>query len=83
MSKLFIGTLGWIYGHWDGVFYPEDLPYKELSDLARQIKKFIRQKRDVYVYFNNDAYDYAIENAKYLVKILKERRWDVPKAHTD
>ena len=29
MSKLFIGTSGWIYGHWTGIFYPEDLPSKE------------------------------------------------------
>jgi uncharacterized protein YecE (DUF72 family) len=29
MSKLFIGTSGWIYGHWEGIFYPEDLPSKD------------------------------------------------------
>ncbi|MCD6500592.1 DUF72 domain-containing protein [bacterium] len=29
MSKLFIGTSGWIYGHWDGIFYPKDLPSKD------------------------------------------------------
>ncbi len=26
--KLFIGTSGWVYGHWEGIFYPEDLPSK-------------------------------------------------------
>jgi uncharacterized protein YecE (DUF72 family) len=28
-GKLFIGTSGWVYGHWDGIFYPEDLPSKD------------------------------------------------------
>ena len=27
--KLFIGTSGWVYGHWDGIFYPENLPSKD------------------------------------------------------
>jgi len=29
MGKLFIGTSGWVYGHWEGIFYPEDLASKE------------------------------------------------------
>jgi len=29
LKKLFIGTSGWVYGHWDGIFYPEDLPSKD------------------------------------------------------
>jgi len=28
-GKLFIGTSGWAYGHWDGIFYPKDLPVKD------------------------------------------------------
>jgi uncharacterized protein YecE (DUF72 family) len=28
MSKLFIGTSGWNYPHWEGVFYPEGLSQK-------------------------------------------------------
>lgn len=26
MTKFFIGTSGWFYSHWKGVFYPQDLP---------------------------------------------------------
>ncbi|MCS7253431.1 MAG: DUF72 domain-containing protein [Armatimonadota bacterium] len=26
MPKLFIGTSGWVYQHWRGLFYPSDLP---------------------------------------------------------
>ena len=29
MSKLYIGTSGWVYSHWKGIFYPEDLPSAE------------------------------------------------------
>jgi len=29
MAKLFIGTSGWVYGHWTGIFYPENLPSKD------------------------------------------------------
>lgn len=29
MSKVYIGTSGWQYEHWKGVFYPPDLPQKE------------------------------------------------------
>lgn len=29
MATLYIGTSGWHYAHWRGVFYPEDLPPQE------------------------------------------------------
>jgi uncharacterized protein YecE (DUF72 family) len=29
MSNLFTGTSGWVYSHWQGIFYPEDLPSKD------------------------------------------------------
>jgi|UniRef100_A0A7C4EMD2 uncharacterized protein YecE (DUF72 family) len=28
-QKIFIGTSGWQYGHWRGIFYPQDLKYSE------------------------------------------------------
>jgi len=28
-GKLYIGTSGWVYSHWEGIFYPEDLPGKD------------------------------------------------------
>jgi uncharacterized protein YecE (DUF72 family) len=28
-QKIYIGTSGWQYGHWKGVFYPPDLKYSE------------------------------------------------------
>lgn len=29
MAKLLVGTSGWVYEHWRGVFYPEELPQPE------------------------------------------------------
>lgn len=29
MSKIYIGTSGWIYGHWEKIFYPENLKNNE------------------------------------------------------
>ena len=29
MPRLLVGTSGWVYPHWRGIFYPEDLPQKE------------------------------------------------------
>ena len=43
---------------------------KELKDLSQKIKKWLKKGLDVYVYFNNDAYGYAIENAKMLKKLI-------------
>jgi len=28
-GKLYIGTSGWVYGDWNGIFYPENLPSKD------------------------------------------------------
>ena len=29
MADLFIGTSGWVYSHWERIFYPENLPSKD------------------------------------------------------
>lgn len=43
---------------------------KELEKLASKIKNWKKNKK-VFVYFNNDAYGFAIQNANTLKKILK------------
>jgi len=44
---------------------------KELKDWAKKIKNWQKQGLDVYVYFNNDALGYAIENAKRLKRFAQ------------
>jgi len=110
MGKVYIGTSGWVYPHWENIFYPETLPSKnKLKYFSRHFKTtevnysfyrllrpatcqnwysqtpgdflftvkasrfitHIKRNKDVFVYFNNDAQDHAIENAKTLTKLLK------------
>jgi len=55
--------------HGSKVLFASKYTKKELSSLAQKIKKWLKIC-DVYVYFNNDAYGYALENAKELLKLL-------------
>jgi len=56
--------------HGSKVMFSSNYTKKELQDLAQKIKKWLKNY-DVFVYFNNDAYGYAIENAKELLKICQ------------
>lgn len=56
--------------HGSKVLFTSNYTKKELQDLAQKIKKW-RKIVDVYIYFNNDAMGYAIENAKELLKLCK------------
>jgi len=44
---------------------------EELARDAREIKNWIKEGKDVYVYFNNDAHGWAVKNAKTLEEILR------------
>ena len=46
----------------------------ELENLAQKIKDWQRRKIDVYVYFNNDAQGFALQNARELIKFVKKSR---------
>lgn len=46
----------------------------ELREQAKQMRKFIRGGKDLFVYFNNDMHAYAPANAKLLQKLLKAPR---------
>jgi uncharacterized protein YecE (DUF72 family) len=52
--------------------YASNYSDEELERDARYIKEWLRAGKDVYVYFNNDAYGYAVKNALYLKKLLEE-----------
>jgi len=45
---------------------------KELKTWAAKIKKWHKLGKDIFVYFNNDAYGYAVKNALTLNKYLKK-----------
>ncbi len=71
--KAEIVTANFVYirMHGSKILFSSKYTKKELSSLSQKIKKWLKQGLDVYCYFNNDAYGYAIENAKELLKFCK------------
>jgi uncharacterized protein YecE (DUF72 family) len=70
--KVEIVTANFVYIrlHGSKVMFASKYTKEELKNLAQKIKKWLK-KYDVYCYFNNDAFGYAIENAKELLGFLK------------
>lgn len=56
--------------HGSKVLFSSNYPDEELKDWAKKIKRWLKIG-DVYVYFNNDAYGYAIKNAKTLLRFCQ------------
>ncbi len=61
----------YIRRHGQGGSYATKYSIEELKNDARRIRIYRRQKKDTYIYFNNDAYGYAPQNALELRRILK------------
>jgi uncharacterized protein YecE (DUF72 family) len=40
---------------------------------AKRIKSYLRQKKDVFIYFNNDALGYAPRNASELANLIGKK----------
>ncbi len=64
------GNVVYIRMHGGSTLYASNYSDAELKALARQVKRYLKKKLTVYVYFNNDAHGYAIKNALYLKKIF-------------
>ena len=57
--------------HGSKVLFSSKYTNKELKNWAQKIKKWQKQKKDIFVYFNNDSNAFAVENAKTLLSFLK------------
>jgi uncharacterized protein YecE (DUF72 family) len=57
--------------HGSKIMFGSKYTKKEIKDLAKKIKNWLKQKLDVYVYFNNDFQGYAVQNAKELLKFFE------------
>ncbi len=70
--KAEVATAKFVYirMHGSKVLFTSNYTKKELEALSQKIKRWLKSA-DVYVYFNNDAIGYAIENAKELIKLCK------------
>lgn len=58
--------------HGSKILFASKYSQSELKDLAQKIKKWQKQNLDIYVYFNNDAHGFAIENAKELLSLCQK-----------
>ena len=81
MALFRVGTSGWNYPHWKGVFYPEKQPkarwlehyYRSAygrAELEGRAEKLLGWDRDAYVYFDNDFEGNAVANAAGLREML-------------
>jgi uncharacterized protein YecE (DUF72 family) len=57
--------------HGATALYASNYSDEQLKQDAEQIKKWLKSSKDVYIYFNNDAYGYAVKNALKLKELLK------------
>jgi len=58
--------------HGSGLVYGGCYNEGELRQWAERIRGFLGEGHDVYVYFNNDAFGYAVQNAQRLREVLRE-----------
>ncbi len=61
------------HGPIGGSLYSACYSDAELLADAKRIQRWVKEKKDVFVYFNNDAGGYAVKNALYLKKLLKAK----------
>lgn len=62
----------YIRRHGAVALYASNYSEEELERDARYIREWMDEGKDVYIYFNNDAYGYAVQNALFLKKLLEE-----------
>lgn len=61
----------YIRRHGAGGSYATCYSKAEIREDAKRIKSYLKDKKDVYIYFNNDAFGYAPKNARELMEMLK------------
>jgi uncharacterized protein YecE (DUF72 family) len=56
--------------HGNQVLYGSNYSDRELKEWAKKIREWREKGRTVFVYFNNDAYGFAVKNALTLIKFV-------------
>lgn len=63
----------YIRRHGEGGSYATKYSSAQLKKDAERIRTYLKQGKDVFLYFNNDAYGYAPENAREIAAMLRPR----------
>jgi len=58
--------------HGGEVLYGSNYSDKELKQWAEKVRNWRRKRKIIFVYFNNDAYGFAIKNALLLKKMISD-----------
>jgi len=58
--------------HGGEVLYGSNYSDKELKEWAEKIEEWRRKGKAVFVYFNNDAYGFAVRNGLHLIKLVNQ-----------
>lgn len=66
-----VGPAVYVRMHGATLLYASCYSQEELEDWAEWLLEEQRAGRDIYVYFNNDAFGYAVENARQLRELLR------------
>lgn len=64
----------YIRRHGENGSYATSYSTESLKNDAKRIKAYLRQKKDAFIYFNNDAFGYAPKNAAELTTIIVKPR---------
>ena len=64
----------YIRRHGEGGSYTTSYSNESLKEDAKYIKDHLKKKKDVFMYFNNDASGYAAKNAMELVSLIRKKK---------
>jgi uncharacterized protein YecE (DUF72 family) len=68
------GSIVYVRFHGSNSLYAGRYSREELAGWAETIRNFLSAGHDVYVYFNNDAFGYAVINAHELQEMMNRER---------
>jgi len=71
-TKAIYGSFAYLRMHGPSSLNGASYSKKTIQKLAEQIRKYLEQDLDTYIYFNNDAQGWAVENALTLQKFFRE-----------
>ena len=74
LAREITADIAYIRMHGPDKLFASKYTAEQLAEWSDYIKQISKQVKRIYVYFNNDFYGYAIENAKELADILSIKR---------